>query len=938
MKVDGSLASLVQGVSQQPPNQRRPGQHAGQVNMMSDPVRGLSRRHGTIWQAEQQLAVSAANAAANDTDSASYRSFDYTTGGRDLTILYRSAARAAGADLPPVLVYDKTNSQWLTVNRNVTDTLLDALTTGGVSALCAVGQYVFMAGNTITPAGSSTNVWADATNQGQTVLWVRGGAYSRTYKATVTKTDNSQVSFSYTTPAASYGGTLDTSTVPVFAADPAGGTQADTEAAHITAIDVGGGSFVYRAELGWQAWTPTVFSAKKGSTAMTNTHPAWPTTNLQYKWDSANPQYIYFHSSNFGAPDVSMTYTHVKTIANPNYAKAVADITNAFNTAVTNWIGTAASAIQPENIAQSLTAAATTAGLTGVTRVGSTVVFTSVKDITFSDSGDGTLLRGCANTVQAVADLTDAHFVGKTVRISPSGGESFYMKATAKNPSITSGVTEVLWVEGAGISRSITSAFVYGVANGSNFYLAGSATLLNAIYAGTHPTFESSTVGDDDSSPMPHFVGRKINYLGVFQDRLLVGSEAVLRASKVGDYLNFFRGSVLTVAADDPLEFLSQGSEDDVLRYGVLYDRDLLLFGKRQYAVSGRTPLTPTSANMPVVSSHEGADDAQPRAAGGLIFYAKQGAGSTSVHQIEPGRNAESPESYPSSSQLDDYILGNPAELTVVPKPSTLLVRSSGARHSLFVYSYHDTQDKRLQDAWHRWDYAEALGHTLGTSVVRDGVLVFMLRTGLDSAGVQRSWAVADLQPMASGTSSRPYLDSNRVHSSVVSSPGSMHVNLSDTGRAVAFDGSTSTRFIGDVPSEAAALNTELPGGVLIMGYTFDSTWTPTNPLMRDDQDKAINTGRLVVTSLLLSFKDSSGFTSTVTAGEVSTVFTFNGRFVGDVSNVIGETPVSTGKQSAVIGRDTAEYTQVIASRNWLPLNITAADWTGQLFHRPRRT
>lgn len=931
MKVDGQLGSLVQGVSQQAPSERRKGQHGAQVNMLADPVRGLSRRHGTRWLAEKDLALDAAKATANAADSAGWRSFDYTSEGRDLLVLYRAQAQAAGSDMPPVIVYDKTNNQFLTLVRNGTDAMLDTLASGGVSAIAAVGKYVFMAGNTIVPAGTSTNTWADSGNQSKTVLWVRGGAYSRTFSATVTKTDNSQVSFSYTTPASSYPGTLDTTGVPVYAADAAGGTATDTEAAYITAD----GSYG-EATLGWAAWSPTSLSVKNDTTTLTNVSPSNPTSASEYRWDTGAAT-IRFHSSLVGANTVSVTYTHTKTIANPNYSRQVADITNAYNTAVTNWIGTASAATQPAAIATSLAAAATAAGLTGVTVVGSTVVFTNVKDITSNDGGDGTLLKGLANTVFAVSGLTDAHHVGKIVKVSPTGAESFYMKATAKNPSITSGVTEVQWIEAAGVDRTITSALVYGVASGTSFYIASSATLLSAILAGTHPTYAVAKAGDDDSSPMPYFIGRKISYLGVFQDRLLVGSGAVLRCSRVGDYLNFFRSSVLTVAADDAIEFLSQGSEDDTLRFSVLYDRDLVLFGKRQYAVSGRTALTPTSANMPVMSSHDGANDAQPRAAGGLIFYAKQGQNATSVHQIEPGRNAESPESFTASSQLDDYMTGDPVELTVVPKPSTLLVRTSGARNSLFVFSYLDSNEGRRQDCWHRWDYAAQLGPILGTTVVREGVLVFTLRFAVDASAVSRHYVVADLQTLDGQLDDRPYLDSSRMWSDVVAHPGSLHSLQS--GFAAAY-GSGSTSFLLGVTSllDVPDLLTDLSDSAhLVVGMPFSSYWSPTNPRVLDQEGKTLPQGRLVVTSMQLAFSHSSGFQSVITAGGASTTYSFNGRVLGDTNNVVGQVPVTQGMHTVGVGRAAVDYMQTIYAHTWLPLNLTSVSWTGQLFHRPQR-
>lgn len=47
MKVDGSLKSLLQGVSQQPARDRLPGQATLQQNMSSDPITGLTRRPAT---------------------------------------------------------------------------------------------------------------------------------------------------------------------------------------------------------------------------------------------------------------------------------------------------------------------------------------------------------------------------------------------------------------------------------------------------------------------------------------------------------------------------------------------------------------------------------------------------------------------------------------------------------------------------------------------------------------------------------------------------------------------------------------------------------------------------------------------------------------------------------------------------------------------------
>ncbi len=937
MKASGSYASLVRGVSQQAPHARQPGQMTEMVNMIPDPVKGLSRRHGSRFKAERSLGLSGTLINNYIADTANYRTFEYSNAGHDYVLIVRQAAKASGSDLPFMLVYDRTANAWLPLVRNVTDANLDLLQNGGVSAITAIGKYVFMAGHTTVPTATSSNLWADSANEAKSVIWIRGGAYGRTFTATVTRTDGTQFTASYTTPAASYPGTLDTSGVPVYAADPAGGTQADTEAAYITSV---GGTPT--ASLSWHLWNPTGMSMSKAGVAMTNVTPSAPTTNLQYNW-VAGAATATFHSSNLGATDVTMTYTHTKTVTNPNYSKTVSDITNAFNSAVTNWIGTAATAIQPENIAESLRLALIAAGLTGSpTRQASTVIMGNVKAVVCTDSGDGSLIRGVAQEVASLTQVSDIHAVGKIVRVKArQSEESFYLVATAKNPAITSGYTEVTWVEGAGVQHTITSALLYGTVSAGSMYLASSATLLQTIQPASpaHPTYEVSTAGDVDSSPLPYFIGKKISYLGVFQDRLLIGAGAVLRASKIGDYLNFFRSSVLTVPANDPLEMLSQGTDDDELRYSVIYDRDLVIFGKkRQYAISGRSALTPSSANMPVMSSHSNAADIPPLAVGGTIYYGQVGEVSSSVHQIQPGQVAESPESYINSSQIDTYLRGSVIELTNHAKPTHLFARTSGSRNSVYCFTYLDKDGSqgRVQDAWGRWDFNEDLGPVIGMSRTPEGLLVYRLQTGVkyDASG-NDTWVVADLCPLTTGLDSNPYLDSLRAHDAA--SHGSVHpTTLGDWH--IAFNDATDWFLIGDDLLNATALLAEFPLATgPMVGAMQPSYVIPTNPYMRDQNDKAITGGRLTVTSVQATLEESSGFVTSIETDAGTDERTYSGRVMGDVDNLIGREPITSGQWTVPIGKETREYELTLSARTWMPFTLTALEWVGQYFNRTRR-
>lgn len=831
MKAANSYASLLRGVSQQVPQDRADGQHTEQVNLLSDPVNGLCRRHGSVFQAETTPALNPTELAAYQTDIKNWRSYPFATGGKEYVLLYRAGARPVSANpLPVVIVYNKTNKTYLELNK-VDDDDLALLESGGISAVTSVGKYLLMAGNSKVVTGVSSNTWASSHGA---ILWVRGGAYSRTYNAALTDTDGTVTSLTYTTPSASYPGVLDTSDI---------------------------------------------------------------------------------------------------ASSDPDYTKKVNDRVNSYNSAVTSWIGTASAAIQPSAIAAKL--------LEGIAIdheiVGSHVAFPDIVSITVDDGGDGSLIRGVAQEVGSANELSLMHYANKIVKVRAKGSESaYYLKATPKDLLTTSPVSEVTWSEVAGVEHSITSGLYYLTVDGSQAYLASSATAIATITTGPAPKFVNSTAGDDDSVPQPYFVGRKITMLCTYQSRLLVGSGGVLAVSKIDDYLNFYRSTVLTLPNDDPFEMLPQGSEDDVIRESVQYDQKLVVFGdKRQYAIRGDTALTPTSANFLVMSNHDGAASTPPVAAGGFIFYTKAGELSSSLHQIQPGQTENSPESFPVSSQLSSYLSGRVIEMVVsTGSPSLLVMRTTGAPNSLYVFTYLDKPDGRKLDSWSRWDFNQQLGHILGINSTSSGILVFSLRVGTDGL----LYVVADNCPLDTGLSTKPYLDSNRSWSLVEGGSGSLDIYAS-SAFAAAFNSASIRRFAGTRFPNVSTLLAEYPDEPnLVAGAIQEAYLEPTNPYMRDGDGKAIMSGRLTITKLLASFRNTVGMLWTLTyKGQVITSVDFNGRFLDEPSNLIGIEPVTDGQVNIPIGRETRQYALRIAARLWHPFTLTSLEWVGQFFNRVQR-
>lgn len=865
-KVSGSYASVIQGVSQQVAQDRRPGQHWDQVNMISDPVRGLSRRQGSIMEAESVF--SARNDAFTpDTllDTQDFKELTFFVGPKEYSLLYRTKPRPANSQAPAMFVYSKDDKVFLPVNE-VPGALLNTLKNNGVSAVVNVGRYLYFAPNNHAPTYSTSSPWSSSPNNQWAVVWIRTGAYSRTYTLTM-RTNSGTVTVSTSTPSSSYPGVLDTSDIPA---------------------------------------------------------------------------------------------------SDPDYNKKVTDRQSAYQTAVTQWIGTAAAAIQPQAIATQLAIALESAtGWVGNIAVQDSHVViaapagTTIVDIICDDGGNGDGAWAVGNEVPEVARLSAKHAVvdsaaalSKIVRIRPKKADqedAYYMKAVPRI-SGANNWPEVSWVETAGQIATPTpnNVLCFATVEGGVFHIASSAAELGAATGLSVPGFASRAVGDAVTSPVPFLFGKQITYMGLIQDRLLIAAGSVLFMSRPGDYLNWWRKSVLTVDDADPIEMFALGAEDDVITAGVPYDRSIVLFGKRkQYIINGRQNITPQNASVVVMSSYEDATEADPQASGNFVFYGKSRNGFTSLHQIQTGLVAEAPETYEISKQLDTYIEGRPVQILPVMAPNTLFIRTTGDRQTVYIYNYMDSPDggQRLFDSWSKWKWNPILGHVVGMTYTDGDIVIFTIRPSPNNAGDAAWWIVADRFTLATDLSLRPYVDSARTASYYLTTGGSLSPGYAAGVEQswAAFGRGGARQFVGGPASQLASLMTEFPSEAanLWVGadYSSISYVVPTNPYIRDRNDKAIINGRLTISRYSTYLADSGGMIATVTTpgrGEYQ-VLDWTGRTVGRPTAAVGIQPIATGAVPVPIGRETREFTYKLQAKKWLPLTLTAIEWVGQLFYNQRR-
>lgn len=904
MKITQPYSSIIRGVSQQAPADRVEGQYGEAVNVLFDPIRGVSRRNGLRLVSSDTVPIFADVATALQ-DALSFRAFSYRDNGRDYDILYRSRAMYVGeeglsdAHLPAVVVHEKTldrDPTYIPVVVDDTDEALIPYIENGISAVTAIGSYVLLAANGVVPTYTTEHPMVDGPAAKTAAIWVRGGAYTRTFKVKVRQASTGTLyEVEYTTPSAVYPGHLDWSQIPVAAI---------------------GGPF---------------------------------------------EQYFMLHAQ------------------------------SQYDDAANAWALAAAAAIIPNNIATELARLLGEEGMTGWTVQGSTLLHDDVAWIEVTDGGTNDWIRAVLNDVSLPTDVTEVHRVGKVIRVTPTGSdeEVYYLQAQPKAAGSDAAYQDVIWREAAGVVQTPTSFVAMGRVIDGVFYVASGPARLKALILDQTtrdedvPVFEPSTAGDLDTVPPPAFFSRPITYLGTFQDRLIVAAGSMLAASETSGYFNFYRTTVLTIPDNDPVgQFTAAGVENDTIRNGVLYDRNLLLTGDQHvYVLNGKQAFTAKSPNIGVQFSGKGMGWATPAGAGKYVYLLKEDAavGAAKLMQVQSGLYQDGPDLNDVSKQLRDYINGFPAEMVALANPGVVVVRtepypkSTGGfprsrPHGLYIYQYLDgNNEERLYDAWSAWEWDPSLGIPIGItdSGTGDSFLIYTLTYGADKTGARARGILtlkASARPDPTGL---PYLDAvQRAEDAEAAgedengmfTPAAVPATLAVLWTSPSAENSFETPdgvppgapphpdyTVGDAApagldpfrwsaanGHRAAYTAAYPGAptnALWTGVTFPSFVDLTNPFARGEDGKPLTQGSLVLTKL--------DVTTTRTVALAATWTDYDGARVSDGFD--GDYERIRYNSSVWVGRDT-RYVQVrLGAVGHKPFTINAIAWKGNWFSDIKR-
>ena len=450
--------------------------------------------------------------------------------------------------------------------------------------------------------------------------------------------------------------------------------------------------------------------------------------------------------------------------------------------------------------------------------------------------------------------------------------------------------------------------------------------------------------GDEDSAPFPSFVGRTLNGLFFYRNRLsfLSGENVVM--SEVGEFFNFFLTTVTTLVDSDVVDVAASHTKSSILHHAVAFSGGLLLFSDQsQFVLEHDTVLSNATVSVKPVTEFEASMRAAPVSSGKTVFFATDKGEWGGVREyITLPDNSDQNDASDITAHVPRYVRGNVSRLECSTNEDMLLVLSEEMRTSLWLYKYFWNGSEKIQSAWSRWDMC---GEVLSAAILNTGVYLIMqygdgvylekmdITPGYKDEGETFEYCL-DRKITERDVTLGAYDAINKT--TAITLPydipaGYTPVVVTRTGGQDA-PGNLLRRVRVTGPRTLTVEGPDAHGKKLFIGIPYTSSYTFSTFAIREGDNKgnAVTTGRLQLRRLTLNCSNTGFLHMYVTPKfRPTSTYTFTGRELGHGTNIIGAIPLYTGTINFPILSLNTQVEVKVGSDSFLPFALVNASWEG---------
>lgn len=561
-----------------------------------------------------------------------------------------------------------------------------------------------------------------------------------------------------------------------------------------------------------------------------------------------------------------------------------------------------------------------------------------------SDSRSNTHIKMAKDTVQKFSDLPTVaprDFTVEVIGDSSSSFDNYYVKFQPNNE--TADFDAGQWIET--VKPGLPWEF-------------DATTMPHALVREADGQFSFKKLdwakrecGDDESAPEPTFVGKTLNDIFFYRNRLGFLADENIIMSEAAEYFNFWPTTVTTLVDSDPIDTAASHTKVSILHHAIPFNEELLLFSDQtQFTLEAEDILSNSTVAAKPMTEFECSLKAKPVGAGKNVFFAVNKGNYSGIREYYVDGQSQEKDAADITSHVPQYIPGGLYKLAVSTNEDILLGLTEKEQNSIYVYKYFWSGMDKLQSAWSKWTFD---GTILNCDFIDSEC--YMIMQYADGVYVERM-----------------YIEPGRVD------PGApfeflLDRKVADDKCTVIYDeASNKTKY--ELPYTIDPTNemrvvtrygqsTVAPGADLkivgqgdnwvevfgdytlapvYLGCTYETSYTFSTQVMKEEASgggqAVIGEGRLQMRHWAINYADTGYFKVEVTPLYRDTnTYTFTGRVTGAGSNVLGEIPISSGTFKFPVMSKNDQVKIELKSDSFLPCHFISGEWEALYTIRSRR-
>ena len=225
-------------------------------------------------------------------------------------------------------------------------------------------------------------------------------------------------------------------------------------------------------------------------------------------------------------------------------------------------------------------------------------------------------------------------------------------------------------------------------------------------------TYADRAVGDDQTNPIPSFVGKRINKVLFFRNRLafLSGENVVLCKPGTVGIPNFWSETALVVSANDPIDIACSSTFPSELFDGIDINTGLVVFSTNQQFLlsSDDTVLNPDTAKLRSIATFNYNKTVPPISLGVTIAYLDN-SGKFSRFNEMANIAREGEPNVVDQSKVIPTTISKDVDLLTNSRENQLVAIGKTGSDTVIGFRYLNVGDKRQQSAWFKWKFNNPL-------------------------------------------------------------------------------------------------------------------------------------------------------------------------------------------------------------------------------------